>query len=204
MQENLPSPEIKFHFNSFLSPHMAGAWERLVKSVKISLYDALPSRTPSDPLLQSCLITSGNIVNLRPLTYLPLDSKESEALTPNHYLMGSSNGDMLMAEVNDDANVLKRNYLYREQFGNKCWGRFVFDYLPNLLLRSKWHVQAMPIKEGDRVIICDKELLGCNWPKEPVVKTTNSSDGQVRRVKVQTKNEIVERPVIKIAKLEIE
>ncbi|KAF2893787.1 hypothetical protein ILUMI_12386 [Ignelater luminosus] len=79
------SPEISFHFNPPLSPHMGGSWEHLVKSVKIALYDALAGKTPTDSLLQSCLVAAENTVNSRPLTYLPLDSEQSEALTPNHF-----------------------------------------------------------------------------------------------------------------------
>ncbi|KAG5889469.1 hypothetical protein JTB14_016575 [Gonioctena quinquepunctata] len=85
---------------------MGGSWERLVKAVKIALYDALPSRTPTDPLLRSCLISAENIVNSRPLTYLPLDSEESEVLTPNHFLVGCSNGDKTMAKLDNDAKIV--------------------------------------------------------------------------------------------------
>ncbi|XP_074029084.1 uncharacterized protein [Leptinotarsa decemlineata] len=105
--ESFISPELSFHFNPPLSPHMGGAWERLVKSIKIALYDALPTRNPTDPLLRSCLIAAENIVNSRPLTYLPLDSEESEALTPNHFLVGSSNGDKPIVDLDVNAKILK-------------------------------------------------------------------------------------------------
>ncbi|XP_072392352.1 uncharacterized protein [Diabrotica undecimpunctata] len=143
---SLISPELKFHFNAPLSPHMGGAWERLVKAVKISLYDSLPSRNPTDQLLYSCLIAAENIVNSRPLTYLPIESEESESLTPNHFLIGSSNGDKPIGFLNEDVKVFKFNYLYREQFANKCWRRFISEYIPELLLRAKWHKQVVPIK----------------------------------------------------------
>lgn len=197
------SPEIAFHFNSPLSPHMGGAWERLVKAVKISLYEALPSRTPSDPLLLSCLIAAENIVNSRPLTYLPLDSEESEALTPNHFLIGNSNGNKPIGQLNDDAKVLKFNYLYKEQFANKCWRRFVSEYIPKLLLRSKWYKQVNPVEVGDIVIICDKDLPRCNWPKGRVIEVKKAPDGQVRKARVQTIAGIFERPVVKLAVLSV-
>ncbi|XP_072375544.1 uncharacterized protein [Diabrotica undecimpunctata] len=200
---SLISPELKFHFNAPLSPHMGGAWERLVKAVKISLYDSLPSRNPTDQLLHSCLIAAENIVNSRPLTYLPIESEESESLTPNHFLIGSSNGDKPIGFLNEDVKVFKFNYLYREQFANKCWRRFISEYIPELLLRAKWHKQVVPIKQGDIVIICDKDLPRCNWPKGKVIEVKKSSDGQVRRAIVQTKNGIYERPVIKLAVISI-
>lgn len=201
---SLVSPSMTFHFNTPLSPHMGGAWERLVKAVKISLYAALPSRTPNDELLHGCLISAENIVNSRPLTYLPLDTEESEALTPNHFLIGSSNGDKPMGELNDESNVLKHNYLYREQFANRCWRRFVSEYIPDLLLRPKWQKQIDPLKVGDIVIICDKNLPRCNWPKGKVIEVKKSSDGQVRKATVQTQQGIFERPVVKLAILKIQ
>ncbi|KAG5894967.1 hypothetical protein JTB14_009701 [Gonioctena quinquepunctata] len=103
--DSFVGPELSFHFNPPLSPHMGGSWKRLVKAVEIALHDALPSRTPTDPLLRSCLISAENIVNSRPLTYLPLDSEESEALTSNHFLVGCSNGDESMAKLNNDAKL---------------------------------------------------------------------------------------------------
>ncbi|KAG5880055.1 hypothetical protein JTB14_022703 [Gonioctena quinquepunctata] len=102
--DSFAGPELSFHFNPpSLSPHMGGHWKRLVKAVKVALYDALPSRTPTDPLLRSCLISAENIVNSRPLTYLPLDFEESETLTPNHFLVGCSNGAKTMAKLDNDA-----------------------------------------------------------------------------------------------------
>ncbi|KAG5884840.1 hypothetical protein JTB14_004258 [Gonioctena quinquepunctata] len=181
--DSFVGPELSFDFNPPLSPHMEGSWERLVEAVKIALYDVSPSRTPTDPLLRSCLISAENIVNSRPLTYLPLDSEESEALTPNHFSVGCSNGDKTMAKLDNDAKVLKFNYSYREQFANECWRRFVAEYISELLLRSKWHKQVRPLEEGDIVIICDKDLPRCNWLKGRIIEMTKARDGQVRRAK---------------------
>ncbi|XP_074036589.1 uncharacterized protein [Leptinotarsa decemlineata] len=199
--ESFISPELSFHFNPPLSPHMGGAWERLVKSIKIALYDALPTRNPTDPLLRSCLIAAENIVNSRPLTYLPLDSEESEALTPNHFLVGSSNGDKPIVDLDVNAKILKFSFLYREQFANKCWRRFVAEYIPDLLLRSKWFKPVRPLQKDDIVVICDKDLPRCNWPKGKVIEIKVSRDGQVRKASVQTSAGIFERPVAKLGLL---
>ncbi|XP_075157948.1 uncharacterized protein LOC142231216 [Haematobia irritans] len=86
------SSSTKWNFNPPASPHMGGAWERLVRSVKTVLYEILPSRAPSDELLISLLNEVENIINSRPLVYIPIDDETSEALTPNHFLLGSSSG----------------------------------------------------------------------------------------------------------------
>ena len=74
------------------SPHMGGSWEWLVRSIKTILYKIMPTRNPSDELLRGMLLEVENIVNSRPLTYIPLDNESDEALTPNHFLLGSSSG----------------------------------------------------------------------------------------------------------------
>lgn len=204
ISQSFLSPEISFHFNSPLSPHMGGAWERLVKAVKISIYSALSFKTPNDSLLLSSMIAAENIVNSRPLTYLPIDSEESEAITPNHFLIGSSNGDKPLGQLDDNVKVLRFNYLYREQFANKCWRRFVSEYVPTLLLRSKWHKQVKPLQVNDLVIICDKNLPRCNWPRGRIIETKIGKDGQVRRAKVETSTGIYERPATKLALLNCE
>ncbi len=68
------------------SPHMGGAWERLVRSVKQVLKQILTTSRPSDKLLRAVFMEA---VNSRPLTYIPIDheEEEEETLTPNHFLL---------------------------------------------------------------------------------------------------------------------
>ncbi|XP_062541336.1 uncharacterized protein LOC134209365 [Armigeres subalbatus] len=82
----------QWKMNPPYAPHMGGIWERLVRSVKLALAAMETSRNPDDETFQTALTEAESIVNTRPLTYLPLDSAESEALTPNHFLLLSSNG----------------------------------------------------------------------------------------------------------------
>lgn len=67
------------------SPHMGGAWERMVRSVKTTLAYAMPTRSPTDEVLLSMLAFAEFTVNSRPLTSVPLDHESSEAITPNHF-----------------------------------------------------------------------------------------------------------------------
>ena len=53
------------------------------------------------------VVDAESIMNSRPLTYLPLETEEKEALTPNHLLLGSSNGVKQEAgEPMDEVRVL--------------------------------------------------------------------------------------------------
>ncbi|XP_046869100.1 uncharacterized protein LOC124461640 [Drosophila willistoni] len=69
MHRELSQQEISWYFNPPSAPHMGGAWERLVRSVKTVLYQVEMT------------------VNSRPLTYVSLDDEDQEALTPNHLLL---------------------------------------------------------------------------------------------------------------------
>ncbi|XP_055621977.1 uncharacterized protein LOC129765589 [Toxorhynchites rutilus septentrionalis] len=74
------------------APHMGGSWERLVRSVKIAMSSLPQEQKLDDEPLYTVAVEAEAIVNARPLTYLPLDAAEQEALTPNHFLLGSSSG----------------------------------------------------------------------------------------------------------------
>lgn len=193
------SPELKWNFNPPLSPHMGGVWERLVRAIKTVLYALLP--TPAtDPLLVSCLIAAEDIVNSRPLTYIPTSEME-EAITPNHFLKQSSQGLKPIVAMNDDAKYIRNNYEKKEQFANRCWKRFIVEYLPELTLRSKWYEPKRPLKIGDIVVVVDKDLPRNNYPKGRIIDVRTSKDGQVRSATVQTANGIYDRPVVKLALL---
>ncbi|XP_058447679.1 uncharacterized protein LOC131428053 [Malaya genurostris] len=86
------SSRTRWYFNPPVSPHMGGAWERLIRSVKLNLAKLQPNRLPTDEVLQNALIEVENVVNSRPLTDIPLEDDESPVLTPNHFLLGSANG----------------------------------------------------------------------------------------------------------------
>ncbi|XP_062538038.1 uncharacterized protein LOC134206351 [Armigeres subalbatus] len=78
-------------FNPPGTPHMGGAWERMVRSIKVAVETSYNNhRKLDDEALITFMVEAEAIVNTRPLTYLPLTSDESEALTPNHFLLGNS------------------------------------------------------------------------------------------------------------------
>ena len=76
------------------SPHMSGAWERLVQSVKRPLHHMLKNRIVNDFQLITMFTEAEKIVNGRPLTPVSDDVKDFEALTPNHFLLGRSNSHL--------------------------------------------------------------------------------------------------------------
>ncbi|XP_065089395.1 uncharacterized protein LOC135710676 [Ochlerotatus camptorhynchus] len=65
------------------APHMGGAWERMVRSIKTAMQIAYNNdRKLDDEGLETLVVEAEGIVNSRPLTYLPLDAEEGEATEP--------------------------------------------------------------------------------------------------------------------------
>lgn len=183
---------------------MGGCWERLVRSVKTTLALCLPKQhLPDDETLRSMLLEAENIINTRPLTYIPMEHENDEALTPNHFLLGTSNGMKPIGVLSDDGKLLRKNYLRCQQFSNMFWRRWLIEYLPQLTKRTKWYSPAKPLQEGDVVIIVDENNPRNCWPKGRILKAKTSSDGQVRKAIVQTSSGIYERPAVKLAKLDV-
>ena len=59
---------IAWHFNPPASPHMGGAWERLIKSVKEVLHAIMQDRVLTDSQFATVLTEVESILNNRPIT----------------------------------------------------------------------------------------------------------------------------------------
>ena len=75
-------------FNSLRAHHYGGSWERLVRRLKRVLHDILSSRRVTEEVLWTTLRLVEQALNSRPMTPVSADSRELEALTPNHFLFG--------------------------------------------------------------------------------------------------------------------
>ncbi|XP_037828764.1 uncharacterized protein LOC119616475 [Lucilia sericata] len=130
--------------------------------------------------------------NSRPLTYVPIESENGEAITPNHFLLGSSNGIKPLATYDDDGIILREFWLRCQQYADKFWKRWVAEYLPTLTCRTKWFEKAKPLAVGELVVVVDPANPRNVWPKGRVIEVYKSEDGQVRKAKVMTTGGILD------------
>ncbi|XP_053968959.1 uncharacterized protein LOC128870369 [Anastrepha ludens] len=191
---------VKWRFNPPSAPHMGGAWERLVRSVKTVLYETLPSTSFSDESLRSALNEVEFILNARPLTSVSLENGDDEALTPNHLLIGSSDG---YKPICSDTVDLRQRWQLTQQFADRFWHRWVKEYIPVISRRTKWFTKQRPVRIGDVVVIADQDLPRNCWPKGRIVDVVKAKDGQVRSARVETKSGILHRPIAKVAVLDV-
>lgn len=202
IQQEFTSTEQKWTFNPPTASHMGGVWERLIKTVKSCLNQMLATKTPTQEMLVTLMAEVENIVNSRPLTYISLDSVEDEALTPNHFLFGSSNALTPIAQTTPQ-DLHRNDWRAIQEMTKHFWRRFVLEYMPTLTKRTKWFKQVEPIKVGDVVLVIDERNSRNTWPKGIVEELVMGRGGCIRHVMVRFEKRVLPRPVSKLAILDV-
>lgn len=204
LQRSCVELEIEWHFNPPASPHMGGCWERLIRSIKAVLKKQMNDRCFKEHTLRSFLCEAEDIINTRPLTYIALESDTEDVLTPKHFLNPFFRNEPTVLGKFDDTDLLsKKQWRVVQQMSNHFWKRWVIEYLPMITRTSKWHERCYPLQVNDIVVICENSMPRNSWQKAVVVEVKTSSDGQVRSALVRTKDGLLWRPAVKLAKLDV-
>ncbi|XP_039449369.1 uncharacterized protein LOC120428423 [Culex pipiens pallens] len=207
--EQMTSPTTSWSFIPPGTPHMGGAWERMVRSVKEVLRALDDGRKLTDEILSTSLAEAEDMINTRPLTYVPQDSAEEEAITPNHFLRGTvMSADLKVDETVDTAAALRDVYKRSQQLAGKMWERWSKEYLPSLNRRPKWFEDRKPLEAGDLVFMVDGKNRK-SWVRGRVEEVFKGSDGRVRQADVRSADvrsadgKVNRRTVANLAVLEI-
>lgn len=207
------STTTKWLFIPPASPHMGGAWERMVRSVKTAMFAAYEgNRKLTDEGLLTLITEAEAIVNSRPLTYMPLESAECEALTPNHFLLPlGSSGDILQRSSDEKttkvdhreaAAIVEATWNATQQHLDMFWKRWIAEYLPTLTKRTKWFGEQRAITVGDLVLVIDGGPRN-EWVRGRVREVIVGNDRRIRQAIIQTARGLMKRPVAKLAILEV-
>lgn len=203
LSQSFTNAVTQWYMNPPAAPHMGGVWERMVRSVKAALYSMSTTKKPNDETFCTVLAEAESIVNSRPLTYLPLDAEEEEAMTPNHFIMLSSSGvTQPVVQPTDERTALKSNWTHIRLLLDQFWARWIREYLPTIADRSKWIDDATPMKVGDLVVVVDENVRN-SWTRGRVARVYTGKDGRIRKADVRTDSGILQRPVAKIAVLDV-
>ncbi|UYV77380.1 hypothetical protein LAZ67_15000798 [Cordylochernes scorpioides] len=164
LTENMNNKGIKWNFIPPSAPHMGGSWECLVRSVKTAISDILRSRFPKDEELLTLMLEAEAVVNSRPLTDVPLDPAAPEAITPMHFLIGTSSIGQPPGQFDDADLRLNKRWRKAQRLADMFWMRWRKEYLPTLQRRTKWRGRVPDVQVGDMVLVLDESLGRGHWP----------------------------------------
>ncbi|XP_055644239.1 uncharacterized protein LOC129780226 [Toxorhynchites rutilus septentrionalis] len=210
LSSTFTSANTKWSFIPPGAPHMGGAWERLVQSVKAAMAEAYIKGKLDDEGLQTLVVEAENIVNSRPLTYLPLESEMAEALTPNHFLLLSSNGvkrrgeDVALGQLNDlvRRQILGKSWELIQRQLETFWQRWLVEYLPVIRRQAKWFDEVRALEPGDVVVVAEPTKRS-GWERGRIIRMIPNPDGRCRRAVVQIGGKSSVRPVTRLALLDV-
>lgn len=196
--------EIQWHKIPPKAPHMGGLWEAAVKSVKHHLKGIIGKFIPDREEMSTILCQVEACLNSRPVTPQRDVVSEDPALTPGHFLIGTS----LKAVPTENQLNKRESLLTRWQTTTRIvqtfWKRWQREYLQTLQRRDKWAVEMENIKVGDIVLMRDKDRPPCNWPIAVVIAVTPGRDQLIREVRIRTENSEYTRPIHELCKLPTE
>jgi len=201
INDQLTQQGITWQFQTPASPHMGGAHERLVQSVKRALRAILGNSSTDDETLLTITKEVEGLLNSRPLTHVSTDPDDLEALTPNHLLIGRQCIPLPPGVYTDSDLCSRRRWRYAQRQLDHFWRRFRKEYLPTLQPRARWNIEQRNLQPGDLVLIADDTARG-HWPLARVQDVHPGSDDRVRSVTVKTSTGVYERPVAKLCLLE--
>ena len=129
------------------SPWWGGFYERLVRSVKMSLKKILGKSLLSYEELETVLLKIESVINGRPLAYLSEDDL-GDALTPNHLMYGRSIRTRSNAVVPESiVQDFSKRYKYISKLVNDQWKRFSKVYFNEMrqhhISRKEKHSKIM-------------------------------------------------------------
>jgi hypothetical protein len=202
LNELFATEKIKWKFITERSPWQGGFYERMFRTIKMSLKRVLGRSLLSYSEMNTVLTDVEAAINSRPLTTVSSDSRDPEPLTPAHLAIGrplKTLPDQAAESVlPPDAN---RRYLYIQRVIENFWKRWTQEYLPLLTVRRKWTLEKPPV--SDIVLISDDNTPRGKWPMAIITETIRGSDGLVRNVMLRTHNgKVLSRPVQRLYLLE--
>ena len=201
--EFLLQRHVRWTFNPPGGSHHGGIWERCIRTVRKVMGALTKEQILDDEGLATLLCEVESIVNGRPVTKVSDDPRDMEALTPNHLLLLRSGPSAPPGLFSKDEIYSRRRWRQIQYPADIFWRRWVKEYPPSLQERQKWNRPRRNFAVDDIVLVADLSCPRSCWPLGRILDVhRNTQDGYVRRVTVQTKGSILQRPIDKIVFLE--
>ena len=193
-----------WHFSSPLAAHQGGIWERVVGSMKRSLYAILQHRKLDLETFRTVLLQAECIVNCRPLWAVSSDPDDSCPITPGHLVIGR-NLQMIPDNLTEDSikTPVVTQWRARSRLADEFWAQWKKNYLQALQPLSKWFDQGKEPQVGEIVLLVEEDTPRIQWPLGRIIKVfPNRTDLHVRKVVVTSNGKEFSRDVRSLTRLE--
>ncbi|XP_065079415.1 uncharacterized protein LOC135702313 [Ochlerotatus camptorhynchus] len=201
--EETAMDNINFKFIPAKSPNFGGLWEAAVKSMKGHLKRTLGNMVISSDEMATLVAQIEACLNSRPITPLSNDPNDMEILTPGHFLVGRPLTEIPEPSLEDLNQTRLSRWQRVQNFLQHIWKRWSTQYLSDLQARTKWTRQRNNVSIGTMVLLCEDNTPPLKWRMGRVVEIHPGKDGNIRVVKVRTKDGEFLRAISKICILPI-
>ncbi|XP_043264039.1 uncharacterized protein LOC122404176 [Colletes gigas] len=203
VQRFLADKEVSWHFIPALSPNFGGLWEAAVKSFKHHVKRVVGDELFTFEQFNTFAIEVEAILNSRPLTPLSSDPNDPSALTPAHFLIGTSLTSIPETDFSNIPSNRLSNWQHIQKVKQDFWTRWHKEYIHQLNVRTRWIKGSHEIKEGSLIILKDDHLPPLQWHLGRVEKVHPGADNIIRAVTVRTNQGTYRRNVKQLALLPI-
>lgn len=141
--------------------------------------------------IEACL----NSRSLQPLTDDPSDAI---ALTPGHFLIGTTLTAIPESSLYEyNSNRLSRWQLLR-QMCEHFWYQWSKEYLVTKQTKTKWRQSTRPLQIGDLCLLMDSRCPPTKWPLARMIAVHPGPDQRIRVVTIRLGHTTLTRSVSKL------
>ncbi|XP_055522910.1 uncharacterized protein LOC129717092 [Wyeomyia smithii] len=195
---------ISWHFSPPKAPHFGGLWEAAVKVAKRQLYRQLGNSKLSFEDLATILAQIEASMNSRPIVPLSEDPNDISALTPAHFLIGSTMHSLPEKDLHHTPTSRLDHYQRMQKVYQQFWHHWRTEYLQELQRDTKTCHPNRCIQPGRLVVLTDELQIPVKWPLARIVAVHPGKDDLVRVVTLRTNRGTITRPVTRICLLPME
>ena len=208
-----------WEFTAPRTPTQNGAVERYMRTCKNAMakmheFNPKGHLQPSnkvvclkDKEMEFLLVRMEFVLNSAPLVDSLNKDDDAEPLTRNHFIVGSNNPIQLSvpAELLDSPSVHQWKWFRIEEALLVFWKRWFSEHLASIKKLPKWTSGEVNLKEGDLVMVVDKdspELKNrIKWPIARVLSVDRDQDGKIQTVNLRYKMHETRRGIRNLAPL---
>ncbi|XP_058827829.1 uncharacterized protein LOC131687754 [Topomyia yanbarensis] len=179
-------------------------WEAAVKVAKHQLYRQLGNSKLSFEDLTTLLTQIEASMNSRPIVPLSENPNDIAALTPAHFLIGSTMHSLPEPELHRLPLNRLDHYQRLQRIYQQFWYHWRTEYLQELQRDSKVCYPNADIQPGRLVVLTDELQMPVKWPLARIIAVHPGKDKLVRVASLRTSRGVIVRPITKICLLPLE